>query len=171
MWGTWWVWDARLTSELILLFLYIGFMALQSAIDEPRRAARAGAVLALIGVINLPVIHYSVEWWNTLHQPASVARMDGPRIQISPKWKKIERKYYNKLRYPDRIFLLLVDENEAISRKNEALSERKQGLLREKIFSVNQLAEKNNNRFIIINTLNGKDETLGEIKRKVWEYL
>lgn len=83
MWGTWWVWDARLTSELILLFLYIGFMALQSAIDEPRRAARAGAVLVLIGVINLPVIHYSVEWWNTLHQPASVARMDGPRIHSS----------------------------------------------------------------------------------------
>lgn len=83
MWGTWWVWDARLTSELILLFLYIGFMALQSAIDEPRRAARAGAVLVLIGVINLPVIHYSVEWWNTLHQPASVARMDGPRIHNS----------------------------------------------------------------------------------------
>lgn len=83
MWGAWWVWDARLTSELILLFLYIGFMALQSAIDEPRRAARAGAVLALIGVINLPVIHYSVEWWNTLHQPASVARIDGPRIHSS----------------------------------------------------------------------------------------
>ena len=83
MWGTWWAWDARLTSELILLFLYIGFMALQSAIDDPRRAARAGAVLALIGVINLPVIHYSVEWWNTLHQPASVARIDGPRIHSS----------------------------------------------------------------------------------------
>lgn len=83
MWGTWWVWDARLTSELILLFLYIGYMALQSAIDEPRRAARAAAVLALIGVINLPVIHYSVEWWNTLHQPASVARIDGPRIHNS----------------------------------------------------------------------------------------
>lgn len=83
MWGAWWVWDARLTSELILLFLYIGFMALQSAIDDPRRAARAGAVLALVGVINLPVIHYSVEWWNTLHQPTSVARMDGPRIHSS----------------------------------------------------------------------------------------
>ncbi len=83
MWGTWWVWDARLTSELILLFLYLGFMSLQSAIDDPRRAARAGAVLVLVGVINLPVIHYSVEWWNTLHQPASVARIDGPRIHSS----------------------------------------------------------------------------------------
>jgi len=83
MWGTWWVWDARLTSELILLFLYLGFMSLQSAIDDPRRAARAGAILILVGVINLPVIHYSVEWWNTLHQPASVARLDGPRIHSS----------------------------------------------------------------------------------------
>ena len=83
MWGTWWVWDARLTSELILLFLYLGFMSLQSAIDDPRRAARAGAILVLVGVINLPVIHYSVEWWNTLHQPASVARVDGPRIHSS----------------------------------------------------------------------------------------
>jgi len=83
MWGTWWVWDARLTSELILLFLYLGFMSLQSAIDDPRRAARAGAILVLVGVINLPVIHYSVEWWNTLHQPASVVRADGPRIHSS----------------------------------------------------------------------------------------
>ena len=83
MWGAWWVWDARLTSELILLFLYLGFMSLQSAIDDPRRASRAGAILLLVGVINLPVIHYSVEWWNTLHQPASVARVDGPRIHSS----------------------------------------------------------------------------------------
>jgi len=83
MWGAWWVWDARLTSELILLFLYVGFMALQSAIDDPRRAARAGGVLIIVGVVNLPVIHYSVEWWNTLHQPASVARADGPSIDGS----------------------------------------------------------------------------------------
>lgn len=82
MWGTWWVWDARLTSELILLFLYLGFIALQASIDDPRRAARAGAVLALIGVVNLPVIHFSVEWWNTLHQPASVSRIDAPAIHI-----------------------------------------------------------------------------------------
>ncbi len=72
MWGTWWVWDARLTSELILLFLYLGFIALQSAIDEPRRADRAGAILALVGVVNIPIIYYSVQWWNTLHQGASV---------------------------------------------------------------------------------------------------
>jgi heme exporter protein C len=72
MWGTWWVWDARLTSELILLFLYLGFIALQSAIDDHRRADRAGAILALVGVVNIPIIYYSVQWWNTLHQGASV---------------------------------------------------------------------------------------------------
>ena len=73
MWGTWWVWDARLTSELILLFLYIGFIALQGAIDDPRRADRAGAILALVGVVNIPIIYFSVKWWNTLHQGASVS--------------------------------------------------------------------------------------------------
>lgn len=73
MWGTWWVWDARLTSELLLFFLYVGVMALQSSIDDPKRSARAGAVLALVGVINVPIIHFSVQWWNTLHQPASIS--------------------------------------------------------------------------------------------------
>jgi heme exporter protein C len=73
MWGAWWVWDARLTSDLVLLFLYLGFMALQAAIDDPRRADRAGAILALVGVVNVPIIYYSVEWWNTLHQGASVS--------------------------------------------------------------------------------------------------
>src|SRR5690606_32289881 len=80
MWGTWWVWDARLTSELILLFLYIGFMALQSAIDEPRRADKAGAVLALVGVVNIPIIYFSVQWWNTLHQGASVSLTKTPSM-------------------------------------------------------------------------------------------
>ena len=75
MWGTWWVWDARLTSELILLFLYLGFIALQSAIQDRRSAARAGAVLALVGVVNLPIIHYSVEWWNTLHQGPTITKL------------------------------------------------------------------------------------------------
>ncbi len=83
MWGTWWVWDARLTSELILLFLYLGFIALQAAIDDRRNAARAGAVLALVGVINLPIIHYSVEWWNTLHQGATITKFDKPSIAMS----------------------------------------------------------------------------------------
>jgi heme exporter protein C len=72
MWGTWWVWDARLTSELILFFLYIGFIALQAAIDDPRRADKAGAILALVGVVNIPIIYFSVKWWNTLHQGSSV---------------------------------------------------------------------------------------------------
>ena len=76
MWGTWWVWDARLTSELILFFLYVGFMALQAAIDDPKRAARAGALFALVGVVNIPVIHFSVQWWNTLHQPASISSIN-----------------------------------------------------------------------------------------------
>jgi len=71
-WGAYWVWDARLTSTLLLLFLYLGFMALQAAIDDPRRADRAGAVLALVGAINVPIIYFSVKWWNTLHQGASI---------------------------------------------------------------------------------------------------
>jgi heme exporter protein C len=73
MWGTWWVWDARLTSTLILLFLYLGFLALQAAVDDPRRADKAGAILALVGVVNVPIIYFSVKWWNTLHQGASVS--------------------------------------------------------------------------------------------------
>ena len=79
-WGTWWVWDARLTSELLLLFLYLGFMALEGAIDEPRRAERACAVLALVGSLNLPVIYFSVQWWNTLHQGASVSLTAAPTM-------------------------------------------------------------------------------------------
>src|SRR5438046_4070644 len=77
-WGTWWVWDARITSELILLFLYFGFMALQAAIDDPRRADKAGAVLALVGVVNIPIIYFSVKWWNTLHQGAAVSLTKDP---------------------------------------------------------------------------------------------
>jgi len=82
-WGAWWVWDARLSSELILLFLYLGYMALQSAIEDRRAAARAGAVLSLVGVVNIPIIHYSVVWWNTLHQGASVSRLAAPAIHAS----------------------------------------------------------------------------------------
>jgi len=83
MWGTYWVWDARLTSELILLFLYLGFMGLEAAIDDKRTAANACAVLALVGVVNIPIIHYSVEWWNTLHQGSTVARMDKPAMDVN----------------------------------------------------------------------------------------
>ncbi len=72
-WGTWWAWDARMTSELILLFLYIGFMALQASIDDARRADKAGAIIALVGAVNVPIIYFSVKWWNTLHQGASVS--------------------------------------------------------------------------------------------------
>jgi heme exporter protein C len=83
MWGTWWVWDARLTSVLILFFVYLAYMALNSAFDEPERGARASAVLALVGAINLPIIKFSVDWWNTLHQPASITRLDAPAIDPS----------------------------------------------------------------------------------------
>ncbi|MSQ53749.1 MAG: heme ABC transporter permease [Betaproteobacteria bacterium] len=82
-WGAWWVWDARLTSELILLFLYLGFIGLTTAIDDPRRADRAGAVLAIVGVINVPIIYYSVKWWNTLHQGASVSLTKAPSMAMT----------------------------------------------------------------------------------------
>jgi len=80
MWGAWWVWDARLTSELILLFLYLGFLSLQAAIDDARRADKAGAVIALVGVVNVPIIYFSVKWWNTLHQGASVSLTRSPSM-------------------------------------------------------------------------------------------
>ena len=86
MWGTWWVWDARLTSMLVLFFLYLGHMALMNAFEDQARGYRAAAILALVGVINVPIIKYSVEWWSTLHQPASVVRMGGPTIEASLLW-------------------------------------------------------------------------------------
>jgi heme exporter protein C len=79
-WGTWWVWDARLTSELILLFLYLGYIALVEAIDDPRRADQAGALLAIVGAVNVPIIYFSVKWWNTLHQGASVSIATAPKM-------------------------------------------------------------------------------------------
>jgi heme exporter protein C len=79
-WGTYWVWDARLTSELLLLFLYLGFIALKASIDDPRRADRAGALLAIVGAVNVPIIYYSVQWWNTLHQGASVSLTRAPSM-------------------------------------------------------------------------------------------
>lgn len=83
MWGTWWVWDARLTSELILFFLYLGFMALQTAIPDRQTAWRAASILLLVGVVNIPIIHYSVDWWYTLHQPATITKFDTPSIHPS----------------------------------------------------------------------------------------
>jgi heme exporter protein C len=83
MWGTWWVWDARLTSVLILFFLYLGYMALENAFDDRARGAKAAAILAIVGAVNVPIIKFSVDWWNTLHQPASVVRLGGPSIHPS----------------------------------------------------------------------------------------
>ena len=86
MWGTWWQWDARMTSVLVLFFLYLGFIALVDAFDEPARGAKAGAILLIVGVVNVPIIKFSVDWWNTLHQPASVFRLGGPTIHASMLW-------------------------------------------------------------------------------------
>jgi heme exporter protein C len=83
MWGTWWVWDARLTSVLVLFFLYLGYIALLNAFDDASRGGRAASLLALVGIVNLPIIKFSVDWWNTLHQPASVLRLGGPTIDAS----------------------------------------------------------------------------------------
>lgn len=83
MWGTYWVWDARLTSELILLFLYLGIIGLYTAIEDRRTASRAISVLAIVGVVNIPIIHYSVEWWNTLHQGPTVTKLGAPSIHLS----------------------------------------------------------------------------------------
>lgn len=86
MWGTWWVWDARLTSVFVLLLMYLGLIALNRAMDDPSRAARLSAILILVGFVNIPIIKFSVEWWNTLHQPASVMRLDGPTIDPEFLW-------------------------------------------------------------------------------------
>jgi len=81
-WGTWWIWDARLTTELILLFLYLGVIALQNAFEDKNMASKAAAILSIVGVINIPIIKYSVEWWNTLHQGATVSKLDTPAMAI-----------------------------------------------------------------------------------------
>ena len=86
MWGTWWVWDARLTSELILLFLYLGVMSLYGAFEDKQQAGKAAGVMALVGVVNVPIIHYSVEWWNTLHQGATISKFDKPSIAPEMLW-------------------------------------------------------------------------------------
>lgn len=86
MWGTWWEWDARMTSVLILFFLYLGYIALWQAFDDQAKAARAAAILALVGFVNVPIIKFSVDWWNTLHQPASVLTLSGPKIHADILW-------------------------------------------------------------------------------------
>ena len=86
MWGAWWVWDARLTSMFVLMLLYVGYMAIWAAIEEPHRAAMVARIVALVGFVNVPIVKFSVDWWNSLHQPASVFRMDGPTIAASMLW-------------------------------------------------------------------------------------
>ncbi|MDE2383955.1 MAG: heme ABC transporter permease [Alphaproteobacteria bacterium] len=86
MWGTWWVWDARLTSMFVLMLLYLGYIAIWQSLDDPHRAASLARIMALVGALNLPIIKFSVEWWNTLHQPASVFKMGGPAIDSSMLW-------------------------------------------------------------------------------------
>ncbi|WP_029062643.1 heme ABC transporter permease [Labrenzia sp. DG1229] len=86
MWGTYWVWDARLTSVLVLLIMYLGLMTLWRTMDDPIKAGKSAAILTLVGALNLPIIKFSVDWWNTLHQPASVVRMDGPTIHADILW-------------------------------------------------------------------------------------
>ncbi len=105
MWGTWWVWDARLTSELILLFLYLGYIALRSSIDDPQRADRASAVLALVGVINLPIIHYSVVWWNSLHQGSTMFNPGAMSIEM--KWPALAMLFGFMLFYGAVLFVRL----------------------------------------------------------------
>jgi heme exporter protein C len=86
MWGTWWVWDARLTSELILLFLYLGVIALYTSFEDKEQGSKAAGIIAVVGVVNLPIIHYSVEWWNTLHQGATITKFDKPSIAPEMLW-------------------------------------------------------------------------------------
>ena len=119
MWGTWWEWDARMTSVLILFFLYLGHMALINAFDDPQRGRRAAAVLALVGFVNVPIIKFSVDWWNTLHQPASVLRMDGPTIYADMLWPLLVMALGFKLFYVS--LLLIRVQSELVSARIRAL--------------------------------------------------
>ena len=123
MWGTWWVWDARLTSMLVLLFLYLGYIALINAFDDPVRGTKSSSILVLVGLINVPIIKFSVEWWNTLHQPASVLRVGGPTIDESMLWPLLLMAVAFKTYY---IWVLLIRiRAEIISNKIGALRLRK----------------------------------------------
>jgi len=110
MWGTWWVWDARLTSVLVLFFLYLGHIALSNAFDDQSRGNRAAAILALVGFINVPIIKFSVDWWSTLHQPASVLRMDGPTLDPSMLWPLLVMALGFKLYYVSLLLLRVKSE-------------------------------------------------------------
>ncbi len=120
MWGTWWVWDARLTSMLVLFFLYLGHIALMNAFEDQARGYRAAAVLALIGVINLPIIKFSVDWWSTLHQPSSVMRLDGPSIDASLLWPLLITAVGFKLYYATLVLLRI--KSELLAARIRALS-------------------------------------------------
>ena len=111
MWGTWWQWDARLTSELVLLFLYLGYIALRAAIEDRQAASRAGAVLALVGVVNIPIIHYSVEWWNTLHQGSTITRFDKPAMAPEMLWPLLLMAISYKLLFFSGTFIAARGEN------------------------------------------------------------
>jgi heme exporter protein C len=86
MWGTWWEWDPRITTELIQLFLYLGYMALRASFDDTQRADRASAILAIVGVVNVPIVKYSVVWWNSLHQAPTISKIGKPSIELSMAW-------------------------------------------------------------------------------------
>jgi len=123
MWGTWWVWDARLTSVLVLFFLYLGYIALANAFDDPARGNKAAGILALVGVVNVPIIKFSVDWWNTLHQPAAVARMDGPTIHADMLWPLLIMALAYKLFY---LYVLIVRiEGEVAQGKLRSLQRRR----------------------------------------------
>jgi heme exporter protein C len=118
MWGTWWTWDARLTSELLLLFIYLGIIALHSAVEDRQSAGRATAVLTLVGVVNIPIIHYSVVWWNTLHQGTTVMRLDGPAIAPQMLWPLLSMAIAFKLYY--FIVMMLRARGEILARETKS---------------------------------------------------
>jgi len=119
MWGTWWVWDARLTSVLILFFLYLGHIALMHAFEDQTRGNRAAAILAIVGAVNIPIIKFSVDWWSTLHQPASVMRLDGPTIDTSMLWPLLVMGVAFKLYYVAVVLLRI--KSELIAARTRAL--------------------------------------------------
>jgi heme exporter protein C len=119
MWGTYWVWDARLTSVLVLFFLYLGYIALVNAFDDEQRGLRAASILALVGFVNVPIIKFSVDWWNTLHQPASVIRLGGPTIHPSMLWPLLAMAVAFKAYYV--VVLLLRVRAELAARRARAL--------------------------------------------------
>jgi len=110
MWGTWWAWDARMTSVLVLFFLYLGYIALVDAFDEPQRGINAGAILLIVGLVNIPVIKFSVDWWNTLHQPASLTRLDAPAIDSAMLWPLLTMAFAFKMLFIAAVCLRLQTE-------------------------------------------------------------